>query len=118
MGFAGIVRSGVKLADKLTTDLQIDMRHARYVTEDFRGDATYATPVIRKALVERKLRMVKTISGEMAASSVTLTFLRPLLLDVRDKLTFPDDSTGKIIAEDGLVDPATNMGYFSQVSLE
>ena len=127
MGFRDLIKSGVALADSLTSDLQPLVDFEAWIGQDAFGQAQYAPPVKVRCLVERKQKLIRTAAGNEVMSSHALTILRPLApngaphrsepVDTRDRFTLADGTTGVILNAEGFDDPVTNAGYFAQVWL-
>lgn len=127
MGLADVVRSGVALADTVTTDLQAAVTHKAWTGRDVDRKPTYAAGVSRLAIVERRQRLIRTATGEQILSRHRIAFLRPIAangaatrrepIDPRDVLTLPDGDTGPILEVTGVVDPSTGAPYYAEVWL-
>jgi hypothetical protein len=121
MALPDTIRNAVALANRLTADLQVTVRHEAVDTVDVHGDKTYHDPVDVEALVEWKQRSVVTPSGEVALSVAKLTFLRDIVITIEDRLTITggagitDDITAPILNIAGLVDSGTNRPYVTEV---
>jgi len=79
-----------------------------YSTDEF-GDATYKTGVSYKAMVQRRVKMIRTLQGAEAVSSCSILMDGTVsaVLDQygRDRITLPDGSKPQILAiEDGIDD--------------
>lgn len=127
MSLDALVRTGVALAHQITGDLQVVVEHEPWTGTDGYNKPTYGYVKKRKALVERKQRMVRTPTGEEVLSTCTVTILgtvkangatgRQEPIDTRDRLTLPDDTTAKILSVEGLIDPTTERPYCYEVAL-
>lgn len=138
MGFSALVRAGVALANKLTTDLQVPVTHQAWIGQkpdafgdnDPFGSGNFASPVTRMAIVEPKRRLMKTASGQEVMSFVSLTFLTPIEdtvathgndrqnpVDPRDQFVLPDGSTGDIVDINGMLSGETQEPYMTVVLL-
>lgn len=117
MGFDALVRNGVAMADRLTTDLQASVTHQSWTGYTDEGVPSYATAVTRKALVDWKQKQVRTLAGTVTVSRAEVTFLRPVVVDEKDRIVLPDGTTGPILDMAGFVDPATGVGYTTAVFL-
>jgi len=125
MGFDSLVRSGVALANTLTTSLQTTVEHSAWTASDGRGAPVFASSVSRPALVEYKQKAVRTSTGETVLSTSKVTILGPVEetsatgregpIDPRDKIVLSDGTTGPIVAVNGLLDPLTNQPYMYEV---
>lgn len=119
MDLAKIVRDGVALADRLTSDngnggLQTIVKH-QSATRGTYG-VTLGSAVNRLALVDEKTRKVRSSSGTEAESSHTITFLRRVTITVDDRITLPDGRSGAILDIAGFTDPASGR-YVTTVAL-
>jgi hypothetical protein len=120
MGLADIVRSGVAIADSLTSDLQKDVTHYLYseATVDSYGKVTWGSPHTRKAVVEPKRRLVRNAEGHDVLTNTKLTFPRPVLVNPRDRIVMYDGTEAPIVAVSGAVDDSsTGQGYIAEVYL-
>jgi hypothetical protein len=114
MGLDAIIRSGVKTAKTVTASLQVQVAHAAWTGQNAYGEPAYAAAVLRPAIVDWTQRLVRTSDGREVLSVLTLVFLEPVTLDIRDKLTLPDGRTAPLLAFKGVVDPATNQPYMTE----
>jgi len=129
MGLSAIVRNGVRLANRLTADLQVVVQHKRWVGQDRFGQDVYDDILVdRYALVEHKPGMRKQADGSEIIYRTTVTFVGPIValdgvdnrsepFDLRDFLVMPDGSTGPILDISGLLDPATGKPYLYEIAL-
>lgn len=127
MGLRDLIANGVALADKLTQDLQPEVQFEAFTGKDGFNQNAYAPALGVKAIVERKQKLVRTPAGEEVMSSHLITILRAIAsngapgrqepIDVRDRFTLADGSTGTILAIEGFDDRATDQAYFYQVYL-
>lgn len=126
MSFGSIIRSGVKVADKLTKpSLQATVMFAKYIGQSG-GTRLYASPIALKALVDGKSRTIRGASGELVVVSSTLTFLDVKALAAatgggpiseHDQITLPDGTQQPIISSGGFDDPTTGNGFTTEVLL-
>lgn len=129
MSLADTIRAGIATARGLTLPLHVDVVHNAWTGQDSRGDASYVTTT-RKALVERKQQLVRSIAGTQEMSKSYIAFLEeieptsPIVagtrtnpIDVNDVFILPDGSTGPVLAVDGFFDGGTGVPYYSQVYL-
>lgn len=118
MGSAAWLTSAVAAADAATQalGLQEDVTHEAFLANaGGMGEADYAAPVLRKALVERKQGK---LSGQEQSFRATVTFLRPVAVTARDRITLWDGLTGPILEpEGGLSNPATGAPFVRTVHL-
>lgn len=125
MSLDAIVRAGLATAKKITADLQVDVTHAAWTGVDGYALPTFASAITRKAIVERRQRIIRTTSGETVMSRATVLFLEPIKkngasgrtepIDPRDVITLPDGTTGPIVDVNGLMDPTTDRPYYAEV---
>jgi hypothetical protein len=120
-----IIRSGVKVIDKVTRSLQANVTHQAWLGADEYGAPTYGSAVVRRALVDQQQHEHRTKSGELVATQAAVTFLDPIMpngapgrtepIDANDLITLPDGTTGPIVDIAGFVDAGTNMPILSEV---
>jgi hypothetical protein len=125
MGLLQIVRSGIKIADKATKDLQATVTFER-MTGNNGSENTYANPVNLRAIVSNKQQIVRTTSGELSQSQTSILFLDiDALLSAtnnngvreQDRITPPDGDVGPILALGGFVDRETGKPVATKVYL-
>jgi hypothetical protein len=117
MGLDAIVRRAVAKANTITASLQVEVTHEARTGQDTYGAPTFAAAVARPAIVERKQKLIRDTNGQERLSQHKVTFLQPVTLDVRDRITLPDGTTGPILDIAGLVDAGTNAPYYAEVLL-
>lgn len=133
MGLATIVRSGVKLADKITKPLQVSVTHKRWTGTATDGEDVLDNGVILKAIVEFKTKRLGRTGGQQYNTAeeeiqrATITIIgsikdlvavgRTNPIDVRDQFILPDGSSGPILNVEGVVDPLTGSPYSYEISL-
>lgn len=116
-GFADIVRNGVRIANRLTGTLQVDIRHQRRTTLSDGTPVAAGSVVTRSGLVEYKTRRFQGRDGIERTSRAKLTFLSDVTIDEPDLVTLPDGTTGPILSvEKPPLDPAGG-GYLTIVWL-
>lgn len=81
----------------------------------------------RKAIVEKKVQMRRTESGEMVLTTATVMFIEPVPplgatdrsepVDPRDIIILPDGSTGPIVNVSGFVDRVSGRPFYSEIWL-
>jgi len=126
MSFLG---SMVALADSLTQNfaLQADVIYYAYSSSDGAGSKVYAPGVTRKALYTRKMKQVRTFSGEMTMSTAQVVFLTPTAINEFDKIVTPvggvldsssaaRDAAQPILGTDAFVD-ASNSPILTEIFL-
>ena len=117
MSLATILQNGISVANTVTESLQATVTHAAFSSKDGYGKFTYGTGVARKCIVERRQKYVRTNQGQEKLSLAKLTFIEPVTIDERDKITLPDSTVMPILKIDGVVDPTTNAPYMVEVEL-
>ena len=104
-----LLSKAVAIADKVTQGLgmQAQVTHKLFTGDGGVGDAAYSVKT-RKAVVEQKLRQVRSFSGELVASTTTVTFVRPTVMGVgggaHDLIILPDGTGGPIVGVGAPVD--------------
>lgn len=121
MGFGGLVRKAVALADTLTggeDGLQADVVHYAYLSQDSKGKRTFRAAVTRAALVSYERKQVRGPGDTTIEVRATVLFPRPVAVDERDKILLPDGTTGPIrMKPDTMADPSTGKAYMTEVWL-
>jgi len=115
MGLDAVIRAGLAVAKTVTVDLRDTVTHEAWASVDGFGTPTYAASVSRTALVERRQKLLRTHTGEEVLSTHRVLFVEPLSLDLRDRLTLSDGTTGRILAAEGVMDPSTDVPYALEV---
>ena len=134
MSFDSIVRSGVALANQLTTSLQVPVIHRAWIGDDNYGEPDYAAPStaadggVLKGAVEMRQVMHTRPDGTSVMTKVKITFVQPVPpngnpnrtaepIDTRDYIELPNGVTGPIIDVQGVLDPGTSEPYATDVWL-
>lgn len=129
MGLANVVRSGVAIANKVTSSLQGVVTIRQWVAQDVNGTDTYSSTLKKvPAIIEMGEKQYSTQTGVVVTVQATITFLQPIKpngavgrvepIDERDVLTLPDGTTGPtMIGAPSIVDPATSKPYFQTVGI-
>lgn len=132
MSLADIVRSGVSLANSITSKgaLQERVTLRRWNGIDGYAQPSYATALTLDALVEHSAKRVKDQKGDDAVATTVVTFLAPIPplspavtgreepVDERDLLVTASGRSGPILRKDGgLHDPTTSRPYVLSVYL-
>lgn len=126
MGLNDTIQSGVATIHGVTSDLQENVKHEAWVSNrDQLGSPKYAAPVYRKALVEQFLREIRLSDGRYVSVKAKLTFLEVITpngakdrvepVDIRDRITLGDGTTGPIVEVKGLRNPGTDYAYLYEV---
>ena len=117
MGLDTLIRSGVALAKRLTSSLQVSVTHKTVTARDTYGKVTGSSSVSRQALLEDSKRLIRYPGGVEKQARAKLTFLENVAIDVNDtEFTLPDGTTGPILDIRGLSDP-TSGRYLTEVWL-
>lgn len=126
MGLLGILRSGVKIADGITKDLQASVSFERCMGSDGYGTITFAAAVPLRAIVDWTQKPVRTAQGIMTTTRATVTLLDVAALSAvtgglgvqdEDRITLPDGSTGPILDIGGFIDRVTGEPVATEVML-
>lgn len=118
MGFADLVRNGVALANRMTADLQVEVVHESVIGHSRPyNKPEHGEPVVRSAIVVRKMRVVRNAEGAEVVSGATVTFLSDVVVAEGDRITLPDGATAPVVAVGGLADPSTGRPYLPEVAL-
>lgn len=105
-----LLSNAVRIANKVTLGLRMQAQDGQQVTlKTFTGDGGVGAPVYsskkRDAVVEKKLRQVRSFSGILTTSSVTVTFLDPTVaVKPNDQIILADGTGGEVIGAGGPVD--------------
>lgn len=117
MDFSKTVRDNVKLADTLTKSLQASVVWEHFVRATGSGDETTTKKTI-KAVVVYKQRLIRTMSGELAPSSASVTILDPtVVVSANDHFVLPNGIRSDVLNISGPVDPATGNPFMVEVFL-
>ena len=127
MGLDDDVREAVAQARTETIDLHVNVTHKAWTGQNYLGTATFVSTV-RKALVERKQKLVQTLSGTQDMSSHYIAILEEIApitplagyvrtnpVDVNDVFVLGDGTVVTVMAVDGFYDGGTGVPYYSQV---
>ncbi len=126
MSLLNVLRSGVKVADKVTKPLQADVVYERVTGQNEYGMKTYAAPATLKAIVDWRQRQLRTPDGILSVSRAAVTFLDAAALiaatggagiDDSDRFTLPDGTTGPILDMGGFIDAGTGIPVATEVFL-
>lgn len=127
MSLADVIRGSIATARAITLPLHVTVTHKAWTGQNFEGTPTFSS-VDRKALVERKQKLVKTMSGteemsstyigiieEIAPTTAAPGYVRTNPVDVNDVFVLPDGTTVNVLAVDGFFDGGTGAPFYSQV---
>ena len=120
MVLAAVVRSAIAVVAAATQTLQEELTHEAWTgDQDGLGTAKpYGDPVPRQALVQRKEGLLKTPGGQERSFRAVVSFLGPVAIDARDRITLSDGLTGPILdPQGGLVDPDTGQPFLRRIYL-
>lgn len=116
MSLLDVLRSGIKLADKITKPLQSDVTYYRASRQDGYGAPTLGTGVPLKAIVDFRSVPTRDSNGITVYSSATLTLLDAAAVvsatngegvDVDDIFVLADGTKGKVLSIGGFMDAGT-----------
>lgn len=126
MALDSLIRSGIRLADRLTSSLQPTVTLRRWIGETVEGLDSYINST-EPALFEQRQTQIRTPSGELVQARGKVTFLRPIQvlgaakrtepIDVNDRIIAPDGSEWGVIVTEGLIDKSTGRPYMTEVWL-
>lgn len=120
MSLAAAIRSAVTAANAVTADLHEEVTHERFVeASDGYGTPEFdPVPVTRSAMVQRREGVLQTADGREVRFRAVITFLAPVAVDLRDRITLADGYTGPILQpQGGLLDPDTGQPFMRTVHL-
>lgn len=131
MGLLDAIVAGVKVADKVTKDIQATVLFRHYTGEDGFGQQTYkpaiGLPALQlRAIVDWKQKQVRTLAGTLSVSRAYVGFLDYAALNAAtngegvndsDMIELPDGTTGPILDMSGFISPATGHGVITEVWL-
>lgn len=139
MSLLTIIRNGVATIDKVTKSLQAPVVFQRCTGTDGVGNPTFKSSVTLGAIVEQKMKVIKTMSGEEIMTTATVTFINiPALLAAtpqisgpsgevvshagevvtRDKITLPNGRTQPVVAIGGFIDAGLGAPVATEVYLQ
>lgn len=121
MALIDLTRSLIGFANNFTKSqgLAANVTYERApTTQDAKGKRPAVAPVTIQALVEMKQQLVRAVNGELIMSQAKLTLLDPsIVVQLSDKFTLPDGTTGPILNFTGYVDGGTGHPVLSEVFL-
>lgn len=128
MGLLDALRSGVKLADKVTKPLQPTVSYERCTSTnaDGYGSKSYAAATPLRAIVDWQQKPVRTQAGMLTVTRATITLLDVAAIAAAtggagigddDRFTLPDGTTGPILDIGGFIDAGTGHPVASEVML-
>jgi hypothetical protein len=116
MSLLDVLRSGVKLADKITKPLQSDVSYVRVTAHDEYGAPSGASAVTLKAIVDFKSVPVRNKEGITVTTSAVITLLDIAEIvaatagegvAVDDEFTLANGMSGKVLNIGGFMDAGT-----------
>jgi hypothetical protein len=90
---------------------------AVYDGTDAYNKPTYSSAVTYSCVLEQKTRLVRTPGGQEVMSKHLLTFVQPVEVGPKDRITLPDGSTGPILDVNGVMDSETERPFCTEVLL-
>lgn len=117
MGLASVVRKGVAVANRVTQDLQPEVKHEVFVSQTGFGVPTFKSAITRRAIVEPRQRLIRMPDGSERWTQHQVTFLGNVAIDARDRLTLPGGKTGPILEIKGFADAERGGSFVTQVWL-
>ncbi len=120
MGLGSILRSAIATANSITggTDgLQVDVTVEAFDSYDGYGKPTYGSSETISCVLEQKTRFMRAPGGQEVVSKHCLTFVQPVEIGPKDRITLPDGSTGPILDIEGVMDSETSRAFCTEVTL-
>ena len=127
MGLLDVVRSGVKIADQVTKDLQATVTYYRAVPDTTGyGGITHPSGVPLRAIVDFARKQVRTREGVLTVTRATIDLLDVAAVRAAtggegigndDKFVLPDGDTGPILDISGFIDSGTGNPVATTVML-
>jgi hypothetical protein len=125
MAFDSIIRNGVKLAERLTRSLQVEVEVRRWVGGGGYEGESYAAPIFPRAIVDMRLTDHHTSSGQVIVTKAHVMILEELPpegaeqriepIDRRDHVTLPNGQSGPIVDVGGAgIDPTTGLPFTTE----
>lgn len=117
-----ILKSGIKLADKLTKGVQSTVQIRQFTGESVSGAKTYSSPVKYRAIVNRSARQVFrggqlvmisgqiTILTKISPNGATTKPVRREPIDPRDLIILSDGTVSTILSAPGAIEDAESGG--------
>lgn len=82
------------------------------------GEKDYDVAVIHQAMVQRKRGEIRTANGKEVTFQAVISFVAPVPVNPRDRITLSDGITGPLVEpQGGLVDPSTGDPFLRVVYL-
>ena len=116
MGLADVVRSGIATINSVTADLQSDVSHEAWASQDSYSKPTYGAVVFRQGIVEEGERPHRLPTGDVIAVKAYIAFLFPVSVNSRDRFTTESGVVGRIVdIKGGVVDSGTGATYMKEL---
>lgn len=116
MSLLDVLRTGVKIADKITKPLQATVRYQRESSKDEYGKVTPKPVIPLRAIVDYGQKKVRTQTGEIVNSRATVTLLDVAAVQAatggagigpNDTFTLPDNTVCPVLDVTGFMDAGT-----------
>lgn len=126
MSLLTILRTGVRIIDNVTKDLQGDVIYERAIIDPSGYGRGFEAAVTMKAIVDWRQKQVRTLAGVLSTSRATVIFLdidemvaatAGEGISDHDKITLPDGTTGPILNMSGFIDAGTTHPIATEVFL-
>lgn len=120
MGLASVLRTGVRVAKRVTATLQVPVQVSPRTGQDVYNKPTYGVAATHDAIVDYTTRLITDRNGQQKVSLADITFLEDVSIAVDDKVVLPGGVTGPILRLSKPGDPGTADGaggYITQVWL-
>lgn len=111
-----IVTSLVAVAGRITQSLKLQatVTHEPWTSADTHNKPTYAAGVPRTAVVAKTTRWIRQKDDSVRQAKLHITFLSSVAINIKDRLTLADGTTGPILEAGGPLDDLGN-GYVTDV---
>ena len=105
---SSVIRKSIEIADRVSKSLQAPVQHAAFKKYNRSGEPEHERPIARTAALVKKQQMKRATDGSERVSQAKLTFVGPVKVDPRDKITLPDGTSPVIIAVESPIDNQGN----------
>lgn len=113
MDLASLVADAVAIANEQTDSLQVDVSHEAWTGVDGNTKPVYAAAVVRKGLVTRTKRWIRTKDDTVRQARFEVAILANVAVDVRDRVSV-NGETGPILDVKAFQRPGGG-GYITEV---
>jgi hypothetical protein len=116
-GFADLIRTGLGIADSLTSTMQVTVSHRRVLptgtgaAQDVYGERQLDLVRTYGAIVERKVQTVRLATGEERLIQTRMMIPRAVVVTTRDEFKIGTETLGPIVNVQGAADPAGGTYY-------